>query len=486
MAEDFLSGMMSGIKGAGSEFLGLLGGSPEGASADRPDPYAQMSPEEQRRMTVSMLGQLGATLLAAGQRQTPAQRGQILAQLGNIGPGMEQQIQRSAQMRAQMLTAQRQRELFPLELAQKQAQLRASQQQQELYPLERQQIEATLGQKQAEMRELEAIRERQRSDPEGLAAALGGVSVDYVRAAGASDLVAIGRQVQAARATARPQGGLDERSQQMIIAAQRNPEVANTPEYAMAFNNVFGPKQVQAFNPSTNTMEYQWTSPPVPAGVLQPQGMQQQGMQPAAGQVAPGAPPAGQFAPIISARPVEEKYTEEENKSAKFARRMISAMGTLNPLDSRADVTKPSMLENVVGSKVGPDFIGFLRGDERQSYEQAKVDWVRANLRSESGAAIGVDEMSSEIRNYFPVPGDNAGTIEQKRRAREAATLGMIGASGKAAKRDQLSYSPYTPTTRERIRSMSEPELSSLDPSQLSAPEKAEYLARLKQINGRR
>jgi hypothetical protein len=74
-----------------------------------------MSPEERRRMSFSALGQLGAILLAAGQKQTPAQRGQILSQLGGIGPGMEQQIARSAALRGQQADAAQRRELFPLQ-----------------------------------------------------------------------------------------------------------------------------------------------------------------------------------------------------------------------------------------------------------------------------------------------------------------------------------------------------------------------------------
>jgi hypothetical protein len=118
MAEDFLGGLLGGIgdaaQGVGSGLAGLLGGG-QPSSGQSQDPYAQMSPEEQRRMNYSALGQLGAILLAAGQKQTPAQRGQILSQLGGIGPGMEQQIARSAALRGQQAEAAQRRELFPLQ-----------------------------------------------------------------------------------------------------------------------------------------------------------------------------------------------------------------------------------------------------------------------------------------------------------------------------------------------------------------------------------
>ena len=86
--------------GIGNFFGGLLGGGGQtGQTAEGVQPQQQatdllsmMSPEDQRRMTYSLLGQLGSTLLAAGQKQMPGQRAQYLAQLGAI-PG---NVQREA------------------------------------------------------------------------------------------------------------------------------------------------------------------------------------------------------------------------------------------------------------------------------------------------------------------------------------------------------------------------------------------------------
>jgi len=126
MAEGFLGGLLGGIgdaaQGVGSGLAGLLGGGQSGGPLSA-DPYSQMSPEEQRRLSFSALGQLGAILLAAGQKQTPAQRGQILSQLGGIGPGMEQQIARSAALRGQQADAAQRRELFPLQRQQLEGQV---------------------------------------------------------------------------------------------------------------------------------------------------------------------------------------------------------------------------------------------------------------------------------------------------------------------------------------------------------------------------
>ena len=116
---DFLGGLFGGVRDAGSALYGLLGG-PSGtpSAANTPtDMLQQLSPEEQRRLTASTLGQLGASLLAAGQKQMPAQRAQALAQLGNIGPNIDMQLQRAVAVRNQQEALRRLRSEFPLEHA---------------------------------------------------------------------------------------------------------------------------------------------------------------------------------------------------------------------------------------------------------------------------------------------------------------------------------------------------------------------------------
>lgn len=131
---DFLGGLFGGVKDAGSALYGLLGG-PSGtpSAGNTPtDILQQLSPEEQRRLTASTLGQLGATLLAAGQKQMPAQRAQALAQLGNIGPNIDMQLQRAVAVRNQQEALRRQNELFPLQRQQLQGQLTQQELQQQM------------------------------------------------------------------------------------------------------------------------------------------------------------------------------------------------------------------------------------------------------------------------------------------------------------------------------------------------------------------
>lgn len=122
MADDEIGG---GLLGSASKFggdvwaglSGLLGGGAAPTTGQQQDMLAMLSPEDQRRLGLSMLGQLGSTLLAAGQRQTGAQRAEKLAQLGNIGTNIEQSIARNAMLQQQRQAAQRQNELFPVQLA---------------------------------------------------------------------------------------------------------------------------------------------------------------------------------------------------------------------------------------------------------------------------------------------------------------------------------------------------------------------------------
>lgn len=152
---DFLGGLFGGVKDAGSALYGLLGGPTGTPSAGSPtDIMQQLSPEEQRRLTASTLGQIGATLLAAGQKQMPAQRAQILAQLGNVGPNIDAQIQRAVAVRNQQEQLRRQNELFPL---QKQQALGAIEAQQQQLAMQRQQAALGIANLQRQIQTMESM-----------------------------------------------------------------------------------------------------------------------------------------------------------------------------------------------------------------------------------------------------------------------------------------------------------------------------------------
>jgi hypothetical protein len=129
--------------------------------------------------------------------------------------------------------------------------------------------------------------------------------------------------------------------------------------------------------------------------------------------------------------------TEGQSNAAGFAQRMELAESILNRL--------PPGSQPGVGTRVAEavPFVGGALARSGQSpatqqYDQAAQDWIRAKLRKESGAAIGVDEMKQEYATYFPMVGDTPEKIAQKAEARRVVTLGMGKSAGRA-------YQPYVP-----------------------------------------
>jgi hypothetical protein len=171
--------------------------------------------------------------------------------------------------------------------------------------------------------------------------------------------------------------------------------------------------------------------------------------------------PGGPTIPVMTAAgtPFEgagAKPTEDQSKSAGFAYRMKQSTNIFNQpvldksgqpiIDPKTD--KPVTLEQAYGKPGTYQAImraipsaglttGLANVSEdvgRQQYRQAQENWVTANLRPESGAVIGADEMEKEIAKYFPQANDAQKTIEQKQRARRDTELAMTVRAGPAYK----------------------------------------------------
>lgn len=112
---------------------------------------------------------------------------------------------------------------------------------------------------------------------------------------------------------------------------------------------------------------------------------------------------------------------------------MAETQNVLNQFED-AGVGLPSTITSLAsGVPFAGDYLERVAmNPDQQRYRQAAMNWIRANLRKESGAAIGVDEMEQEYRTYFPVVGDTQEVIDQKRRARELTTQAMIRSAGPA------------------------------------------------------
>jgi hypothetical protein len=129
------------------------------------------------------------------------------------------------------------------------------------------------------------------------------------------------------------------------------------------------------------------------------------------------------------------KPTEGEANAAGFANQMENAEAVISQLPVGS---QPGAGSGVAGSIpfVGDVTKRLVQPAATQQYEQAAQAWIRAKLRKESGAAIGVDEMAKEYQTYFPQINDSDAVIAQKARARQIATEAMKKSAGKS----------YTPT----------------------------------------
>jgi hypothetical protein len=117
--------------------------------------------------------------------------------------------------------------------------------------------------------------------------------------------------------------------------------------------------------------------------------------------------------------------TAEQKLAAGFASRMEAANAIIDQLEPAGGL--PTVTTSIAGSIpfVGGYAQRKFMSPEQQRYKQAADNWIRANLRKESGAVIGADEMAAEYATYFPMPGDDPATLQQKVEARKITTDAM-------------------------------------------------------------
>ena len=122
--------------------------------------------------------------------------------------------------------------------------------------------------------------------------------------------------------------------------------------------------------------------------------------------------------PASDAKPLNDN----QSKALLFGSRMREADKVLETLSKEGTTT------SVPGSRapgIG-GVISALSSDNRQMLDQAKLDFMTAVLRRESGAAISDGEFNTANRQYFPQIGDSEGVIEQKAANRKLALKGVL------------------------------------------------------------
>ena len=138
------------------------------------------------------------------------------------------------------------------------------------------------------------------------------------------------------------------------------------------------------------------------------------------------------------------KPTEGETNAAGFASRMVAAESITSKLTTGNAPKFGEAITSIIPligkaiPEVIPQAVGGL-SPERRQYLQAANNFIRANLRKESGAAIGADEWTAEFINYFPQYNDDEQTIKQKAIFRNILTQNMIGSAGKSFKAPSMT-----------------------------------------------
>lgn len=152
------------------------------------------------------------------------------------------------------------------------------------------------------------------------------------------------------------------------------------------------------------------------------------------GEVLTVNPRAGTGAPVLGpdGTPLskgEKALTETQGNATAFGMRAKSANDVIAELEA-----KGAPIGGVQGMLAKSNMTNAVAPEWAQKAQQAKLNFMTAVLRKESGAAIPVSEFEAEDKKYFPQPGDSAGVIEQKRQARALAVEALKVQAGPGAK----------------------------------------------------
>lgn len=126
----------------------------------------------------------------------------------------------------------------------------------------------------------------------------------------------------------------------------------------------------------------------------------------------------------------DKPLTEVQGNATAFGMRMQAANNIFSGLEKSG--FDPGTLPNAYlpANKLG----NYIADPKAQEAYQAKLNFMTASLRKESGAAISQSEFDSEDRKYFPQPGDSSAVREQKAAMRQLALKAMSIQAGPGAK----------------------------------------------------
>lgn len=125
--------------------------------------------------------------------------------------------------------------------------------------------------------------------------------------------------------------------------------------------------------------------------------------------------------------------TGDQSNAAGFYDRMKASNETIGGLEKQGT----DYWQNFARNYAPGGTAAYFMTPEFQQYDQAQRDFINAQLRKESGAAISESEFDNARRQYFPQPGDSEQVIKQKARNRQIAIDAMKRTAGPALQMGQ-------------------------------------------------
>lgn len=137
--------------------------------------------------------------------------------------------------------------------------------------------------------------------------------------------------------------------------------------------------------------------------------------------------------------------TEGQANAALYGDRAEQAHKQIEDIASQLNLSSASVA--IQGKLPNP-----MKSSSVQQFEQAKRNFINAQLRRESGAAIQPSEFDSAEKQYFPQFGDSDEVLAQKKINRETAIAGLRNAAGitmlnGSAGGNKMNSSPNNPPT---------------------------------------
>ena len=140
--------------------------------------------------------------------------------------------------------------------------------------------------------------------------------------------------------------------------------------------------------------------------------------------------PGGPADPSVANRAASGKLTGEEQKAVSMAGRMRGAEAKM--AEAGYMPTGAGGLASQAAAAV-PGIGNMITPADYQAYKQSAMEWITGLLRLDSGAAVPETEFARYFKTYFPQPGDDLKTIQQKTESRQRAVASLEAGMSPAA-----------------------------------------------------